>query len=117
MGFLLILEAPDAESPAGNQQGTGAIYVYFGGPLLPPAINKAKFKQGKSRLTITGSEFTGNLRVEINGVIINREATFVPEDGQLILRGTRDELNLNSSPNQVVVIRKGTRSNIARVKG
>jgi FG-GAP repeat protein len=115
--FDLILEADNAETPGGSQQGTGAIYIYFGAKVRPPEITKAKFKEGKSQLQITGSEFTGDVRVEINGVTINREITFNPEDGRLILKGTRPELNLNSNPNQVVVIRKGTRSNVARVKG
>lgn len=113
----IILEAQDAETPGGSQQGTGAIYVHFGGKVRPPDIMKAKFKEGKSQLLISGGEFTGDMRVEINGVVINREVTFLPDEGQLIVRGTRQELNLVSNPNQVVVLRKGTRSNAARVKG
>lgn len=113
----LILEADNAETPGGSQQGTGAIYIYFGAKVRAPEITKAKFKEGKSQLQITGSEFTGDVRVEINGVTINREVSFLPEDGRLILKGTRQELNLNSNPNQVVILRKGTRSNVARVKG
>jgi hypothetical protein len=115
--FDLILEADNAETPGGIQQGTGAIYIYFGGKVRPPEIAKAKFKEGKSQLQIIGTELTGDVRVEINAVRINRDVTFLPEDGRLILKGTRQELNLNSNPNQVVVIRKGTRSNVARVKG
>lgn len=113
----LILEAAKAETPGGSQQGTGAIYIYFGAKVRPPEITKAKFKEGKSQLQIIGSELTGDVRVEINGVLIDREVAFVPNDGRLILKGTRQELNLSSNPNQVVVIRKGARSNVAKVKG
>lgn len=113
----LILEAPYAETPGGSQQGTGAIYIYFGGPVRAPEITKAKFKEGNSKLLITGSEFTGDVRVEINGMTINREVMFFPDEQQLVVKGTRQELNLSSDFNQVVVLRKGTRSNVAKVKG
>jgi len=98
-------------------QDSADIYVFFGGPIRPPEITKAKFKEGKSQLHIFGTDFTGDSQVEINGVIINREVTFFPDEGRLTLRGTRQELNLGSNNNQIVVIRRGTRSSSARVKG
>ncbi|HSB12108.1 MAG TPA: hypothetical protein VLM38_21660 [Blastocatellia bacterium] len=113
----LIIQASNADSPSTGNQDSVDIYAYFGGPIRPPEITKAKFKEGKSQLLITGLEFTGDVRVEINGQIINREVTFLPDEGRLVVRGSRQELNLVSDPNQVVVLRKGTRSNIARVKG
>lgn len=111
----LIVQASNSASASG--QDSVVVYVYFGGPIRPPQINKAKFKEGKSQLLISGTDFTGDVRIEINGVIINREVTFLAEEGQLILKGTRQELNLVAEANQVVVIRKGTRSNLAKVKG
>lgn len=111
----LIVQASNSASASG--QDSADVYVYFGGPIRPPQINKAKFKEGKSQLLISGTDFSGDVQVEINGVIISREVTFLSEDQQLVLKGTRDELNLVSNPNQVVVIRKGTRSSVARVKG
>ena len=118
----LIVQASNADSPSTANQDSVDIYVYFGGPVRPPEITKAKFKEGKSQLQIFGKDFTGDTRVEINrveinGVIINREVTFFPEEGRLTLRGTRQELNLGSDNNQVVVIRRGMRSSAARVKG
>jgi hypothetical protein len=112
----LILEASGVRNSA-NQQASGAIYVYFGANVRPPEITKAKFKEGKSLLQIIGTDLTGSVRIEINGVIINREVTFFADEGRLVLEGTRQQLNLRSDLNQVVVIRKGTRSNVARVKG
>lgn len=111
----LIVQASNSASASG--QDSVDVFVYFGGPMRPPQINKAKFKEGKSQLLISGTDFSGDAQVEINGVIISREVTFLSEDQQLVLKGTREDLNLVSNPNQVVVIRKGTRSNVARVKG
>jgi hypothetical protein len=112
----LVLEAPDADSAAGNQQVSGVIYIYFGGRILPPVIRVAKYKENKSLLKIFGSEFTGDVQVEINGTIIKREVMLFTADGLLTVKGTKQELNLTSNTNQVVLIRKGTRSNSSRVK-
>jgi FG-GAP repeat len=113
----LILEAPNAEFPGGNQQVSGVIYIYFGGKIRPPAITTAKYKESRSKLKIFGSEFTGDVQVEINGTVVKREVTLSTADGLLTVKGTKQELNLTSSTNQVVLIRKGTRSNSAKVKG
>ena len=113
----LIVQASNTDSPSTANQDSVDIYVYFGGPLRAPEITKAKFKEGKSLLQIFGTDFTRDTRVEINGVIIDHEVTFFPEEGRITLRGTRQELNLGSDNNQVVVIRRGTRSTAARVKG
>jgi FG-GAP repeat protein len=113
----LILEASDADSPGGNQQFSGVIYIYFGGKIRPPAITVAKYKESKSLLKVFGSEFTGDIQIEINGAVIKREVTVSTADGLLKVRGTKPELNLTSTTNQVVLVRKGTRSNSAKVKG
>jgi hypothetical protein len=113
----LIVQASNADSPSTANQDSVDIYVYFGGPIRPPEITKAKFKEGKSQLQIFGTDFTGDSQVEINGVIINREVMFFPDEGRLTLKGTRQELNLGPDNNQIVVIRRGTRSSAARVKG
>ncbi|HWO01863.1 MAG TPA: hypothetical protein VNS63_21605, partial [Blastocatellia bacterium] len=112
----MILEADAVDNPTGAGV-SGAIYIYFGAKVRSPEITKAKFKNSKSQLQISGREFTGDLRVEINGVILNREVIVIPDEDRLILEGTRADLNLRSENNQVVVIRKGTRSNVAKVKG
>jgi hypothetical protein len=88
----------------------------LGGRILPPVIRVAKYKENKSLLKIFGSEFTGDVQVEINGTIIKREVMLFTADGLLTVKGTKQELNLTSNTNQVVLIRKGTRSNSSRVK-
>lgn len=113
----LIVQASNAAGPSTANRDSVDIYVYFGGPIRPPEIKKAKFREGKSQLQILGKDFTGDTRIEINGVIIDREVIFFPDEGRLTMRGTRQELNLLSNNNQVVVIRRGTRSSAAKVKG
>jgi hypothetical protein len=93
-----------------------AIYVFFGAELRPPEITKAKYRKSLSQLSIFGSDFTGSARVEINGVVIDREVTFEPDNNSLVLRGLESELNLRHGKNDVVVIRKGARSNAVRLK-
>ena len=105
------------KSPSTANQDSVDIYLFFGGAIRPPEIRKAKFQEGKSQLQILGTDFTGDTQVEINGVIINRQLILSPLEGRLILRGTRQELNLGSGNNQVVVIRRGTHSAAARVRG
>jgi hypothetical protein len=92
------------------------IYVYFGAPLRPPQITQAKYRSGAEELTVTGTDFTGAAHVEINGVSIDREVTFRPDQNQLVLHGSRAQLNLQDSKNQITVIRKGARSNTNKVK-
>jgi hypothetical protein len=113
----LIVQASNADSPSTANQDSVDIYIFFGGAIRPPEIRKAKFKEGKSQLQILGTDFTGDTQVEINGVIINRQVILSPLEGRLILSGTRQELNLGSGNNQVVVIRRRTRSAAARVRG
>jgi hypothetical protein len=88
-----------------------AVYVYFGGQIRPPEITKVKYKKGASELQITGQGFTASTRVEINGELIDIEPRLVPEKDRLVLRAPRNELNLLPGANEIVVIRKGARSN------
>lgn len=92
------------------------ICVFFGAPLRPPQITQAKYRSGAEELTITGTDFTGAAHVEINGVEIDREVTFQQKQNQLVVHGSRAQLNLQDSKNQVTVIRKGVRSNTNKVK-
>jgi hypothetical protein len=94
----------------------GAAYVFFGGPLRAPEITKAKYRKGSSELLVFGTNFTGLARVEINGVVIAREVTFEPDSERLVLQGSESELNLHNGKNEVVVIRKGARSNAVKLK-
>jgi len=92
------------------------VYVYFAAPLGPPQLTQAKYRSSAEDLTLTGADFTGAARVEINGVQIDREVTFQPKRDQIIVHGSKAQLNLRDSKNQVVVIRKGARSNAIKVK-
>lgn len=91
-------------------------HVFFGGPVRAPEITKAKYSKSSSRLLVFGTDLTGAARVEVNGVLVDREVTFDPDEGRLALRGLPSELNLKTGKNEVAVVRKGTRSNIVRLK-
>lgn len=92
------------------------VYVFFAAPLSPPHLTQAKYRSGAKDLTLTGTDFTGAARVEINGVQIDLEATFQPKRNQIVVHGSKAQLNLRDSNNQVVVIRKGARSNAIKIK-
>ena len=49
-------------------------------------------------------------------MVIDRETTFEPDTGRLIVRGHKAELNLHDGKNLVVVVRKGARSNSIKLK-
>ena len=91
-------------------------YVYFSGPLRPAVISSAQYKSGAAALSILGTDFTGAARVEINGLTVDRDVAFDAEQGKLVMQGSRSELNLHDGKNQVVVIRKGVRSNAVKIK-
>jgi hypothetical protein len=90
--------------------------IVFGGPPAPPEIVKASFQKESSRLVVTGSNFTGRARVEVNGVLIDRDVFFDAKKNRLTVEGGRQQLNLHSGKNDVVVISRGLRSNTVRVK-
>jgi FG-GAP-like repeat len=92
------------------------VCVYFVAPLRSPQITQAKYRSGAEDLILSGTDFTGAARVEINGVGIDRELTFRPEQNQIVMHGSKAQLNLRDSKNQVTVIRKGARSNTIKVK-
>jgi hypothetical protein len=91
-------------------------YVYFGGPLRTPQINAAKYKSKGRELRIFGTDLNGAARVEVNGVVLDQQAIFDAADGALILQGRAAELNLRDGKNEVVVLRKGARSNAIKIK-
>lgn len=97
-------------------ESRGAVYVFFGGPLRKPEITKAKYLSSSSDLVLSGTDFTGSARVEINGVIVDREVSVDPDTNKLVLHAEKSELNLRDGRNQVVVIRGGARSNTIKVK-
>ena len=96
--------------------GVFAVYVFFGAPLRPPEITKAKYRSSTSDVIIFGTDFTGSARVEINGVVVDREVSFDPDTNKLVLHAERSELNLLDGKNQIAVIRKGSRSNAVKLK-
>ncbi|HYV03390.1 MAG TPA: FG-GAP and VCBS repeat-containing protein, partial [Blastocatellia bacterium] len=95
---------------------SGVAYIFFGGLVRAPEITKAKYRTSSSELLVFGSDLTGSARVEVNGVLIEREVTFDPIEGRLFLQGPPTELNLKTGKNKVVVVRKGTRSNKIKFK-
>ena len=93
-----------------------AVYVFFGAQLRPPEITKAKYRKGASELSIFGTDLTGSARVEINGVVVDSLAIFEPDENKLVLQVKKSELNLRNGKNEVVVIRRGVRSNAIKLK-
>lgn len=63
-------------------------YVFFGGPVRAPEITKAKYRTSSSELLVFGSDLTGAARVEINGVLIDREVSFDSVEGRIVCRGS-----------------------------
>ena len=92
------------------------VMVYFGAPLRPPQVTQAKYRSDAEDLIISGTDFTGAARVEINGTVIDREVVFLPEQNQLVVHGSKARLNLQDGMNEVVVLRKGARSNAGKIK-
>ena len=90
--------------------------VILGGPVTPPEITKAKFQSDSSELIISGDNFNGAMQVEINGVLLDRKASYEPSTGRLRVEGKKGQLNLHSGKNKLTVIRRGSRSNTVKVK-
>jgi hypothetical protein len=93
----------------------GAVHVFFGGGLRPPQISKAKYRKSSSELSIFGTDFTGSAHVEINGVVFDGQITFDLDENKLVLEGKKSDLNLKKGKNEVVVIRRGLRSNTIKL--
>jgi hypothetical protein len=83
--------------------------IIFGGPIRPPSIAAASLSHRS--LTITGSNLTGACQIEVNGDLLGSTPVFLPAAGALTAKGKPSALNLHSGANQIVVIRKGIRSN------
>jgi hypothetical protein len=115
-GYADMIISSAEDGPAAGQTNSGVIYVYFGNQILPPEITKAKYKKGSSKLLIYGEGLSGSAKVEINGIVLEREIEFDPQQERLVVKGNRDELNLRRGQNEVVIIRKGVRSNRFNVK-
>jgi hypothetical protein len=94
---------------SGGLLNSSRVGIIFGGPIKPPSITAADFRRHK--LILTGSNFTGAAKIEVNGSIFGDSANFSPVDGTLTVNGKAALLNLHSGANQIVVIRKGSRSN------
>jgi hypothetical protein len=92
--------------------GPRVISVIFGGAVMLPAIASATFSKNPRGLIVTGNGFTGSAQIEVNGTLIAGRPDFSPIDGSLTARGKRGALNLHSGLNQIVVIRRGIRSNV-----
>jgi hypothetical protein len=89
--------------------GVGPTYAFLGGPLRPPVVTAAVFNKGTG-LVISGTDLAGAGEVEINGSIA-AGAAFIPSQATVSLTGSKRHLSLRPGDNQIVVIRKGTRSN------
>jgi hypothetical protein len=94
---------------SGGLLNSSRVGIIFGGPIKPPSIAAGDFKH--HRLILTGSDFTGAVQVEVNGSVLNSSPVFSPADNTLTVNGKAALLNLRSGANQIVVIRKGSRSN------
>jgi len=88
----------------------GTTYAFLGGPLRPPVVTAAVFNKGTG-LVISGTDLAGAAEVEINGSVV-AGAAFIPSQATVSLTGSKRHLNLRPGDNQIVVIRKGTRSNV-----
>jgi hypothetical protein len=85
-------------------------------PIQPPPPPKkvpfiANATYVKKRITISGRDFTGTARIEINGKIIEREFQFDAVTNSFSLKLKYKKLNLNKQgDNLIVVIENGERS-------
>src|SRR5262249_19916564 len=94
----------------------GTAYIFFGAPLRAPAIASAQFREDLSQLLLTGSDFNGATRVEVNGSVLELEPLFDRDQGTLTFEGSEQQLNLHSGRNKVVVIRGSARSNRVKLR-
>jgi hypothetical protein len=81
-----------------------------------PAISKAAFKASKGVLKITGSRFTGQLQLEINGVLYGSTVTPNRTGTKIKVNASASALGLRAGQNRVRVIADGLHSNISIVK-
>jgi hypothetical protein len=75
-------------------------------PPKAPAITAVTYV--KKVLTVTGRDFTGAARVEINGRIIDRVFTFDPATGSLRIKLKARKLKLNTGADNQIVVIEGT---------
>jgi hypothetical protein len=75
-----------------------------------PIILSVGYKGGK--LNIKGKRFKGDLRIEVNSVVVSPPLTYERSGKKLRVVGSDAELNLRGGPNRVRVINDGLRSNI-----
>ncbi len=94
-----------------GQPARNVTLIYFGGQMRAPEITKVKFSKDSSELLIFGMNFNGATQVEVNGMLLDREARFILHKNRLVVEGGKKALNLKSGRNQITVIRKGARSN------
>jgi hypothetical protein len=78
-----------------------------------PNISKATYNG--STLTIKGKGITGELQLEINFETVAPPLKIKPKSNgkKAKIKGKQEELNLQSGPNQVRIIKDGLRSNVA----
>jgi hypothetical protein len=77
-----------------------------------PAPIIAVASYAKKRLTITGRFFNSAARVEVNGKLVEQEASFDSATGTLTIKGKRKKLGLSeeAGANRIVMIIDGKRS-------
>lgn len=99
-----------------GQPARNVTLIYFGGQMRAPEITKAKLSKDPSELTIFGINFNGAMQVEVNGILLDREARFILHKNRLVVEGGKKALNLKSGRNRITVIRKGARSNTVTLR-
>ena len=114
--FGFVISRPIVPPPPPDSFFFEPLNVVLGGPVAPPEITKAKFQADSSELVITGANFNGSIQVEINGVLLERKASFDASTGRLTIEGSKRQLNLHSGKNELTLIRRGSRSNTVKVK-
>jgi hypothetical protein len=103
------------ESFPGNvPQGTA--YIFFGAPLRAPEITSVRFKADASQLILTGTDFNGAARLEVNGLVLAARPVFERDGGKLTFTGSAQDLNFHPGKNKIFVIRGAYRSNTIRLR-
>ncbi len=92
---------------------SNAITVGFSkGDESGPTLKSAVYKKGK--LTISGKGFSGDVQVEINGVVVNPAGGFKIKVKKITATAEANELRLQGGANRIRVIVNGLRSNIVQ---
>ena len=92
----------------------GTAFIFFGAPLRAPSIDSARL-QG-SQLVLSGSDFNGRTRLEVNGAVLEEKAVFDRDKNKLTFAGSAQDLGFHPGRNKVAVVRGTARSNTIKVR-